>query len=892
MTTKLSQEGEHFIRARLRDPNPNVDRLAREIQGRPALSGGHGPAAIRAIVEARIAERAEATTPPEPKAAQPPTALESYTRNGHATARPETHRIVPQNFTDPEFRVTRDRPCPICDKPDWCLSDHQAWAICQRTESGSRWEGAGFFHRLPGAPKPGPRGGGATHQDPLEGFAAIRRLRPETLRALDVAVDPDRPDNLIFPMVNDRAEPTGGARIRRADNGLIKLKDGKQTKALSRKGGRHGIFLHLRNQTGPMLLIEGELDAARAIDAGAENVIATPGCTPGREAWGYFARAIAQTEHPIIAFPDPPDDKDSAGKWLRSACKAAQSVGRELRYVPSDGRDLDDRLKHEADQGATLRELIGKAIPYLPPTDPGQPAAGTEPSRLDDIGNSERFARQYRGKIRYVPEFKTWYYFDGRVWREDVGDVRVTAFAKKTSRSIFKEAGRANEEGAANTISAWARKSAGRDRLKAMITLAASEPGMAASPEDFDADPWLFNTRTGTIDLKTGTLRAHDAEDLITKISDIRFDPKADAPRWRQFINEIFDNDAELTAYVRRLVGYWLSGLVSEQHFWVMIGVGANGKSVFIEMLKHLLGLYFHKCDPELFVESKNGRKAGDASPQIADLRGVRLAIGSETGPGRKLAETTVKELTGGDTLNARKLYGNPFQIAPTHKVGLITNHAPHASQDFALWRRMRSIPFNQVYDKDRRDTKLASKLKTELPGILNWAVGGCLEWQRIGLADPASVTASTEAYREREDIIGRFIRECCEIGPNFIESAKELFENYRAWCAESGEFEQSQKAFGTRLNELGHTTGKDPKTRRIVRIRLRLRNSAKGLQPDSGNFSTRRTSRKNYTESAATVSDPFATHAEADDSDALSGPEFLGPEDALAARFSEGGSL
>jgi putative DNA primase/helicase len=321
-------------------------------------------------------------------------------------------------------------------------------------------------------------------------------------------------------------------------------------------------------------------------------------------------------------------------------------------------------------------------------------------------------------------------------------------------------------------------------------------------PDVLDRDSWLLNCPNGTVELKTGKLREHRREDYITKLCPAVFMPDAKAPTWLAFLENIFEENSDLIGFVQRLCGYCLTGDVSEQVLPIFYGVGANGKSTFVNAILNMLGVDYSIKAPQDFLV----RKKQDAHPtEIADLFGKRLIAAVETDEGRRLAESLVKELTGGDRIRARRMREDFWEFAPTHKVILACNHKPEIrGTDYAIWRRIRLVPFNVIIPRNQQDKKLPKKLHAELPGVLAWCVRGCLDWQRDGLGYPLDVERATESYRSDQDLLGTFFLERCVTGPAFKARAGELYETYKKHCESTGEFALSQRRFGAQLSERG----------------------------------------------------------------------------------------
>ena len=311
-------------------------------------------------------------------------------------------------------------------------------------------------------------------------------------------------------------------------------------------------------------------------------------------------------------------------------------------------------------------------------------------------------------------------------------------------------------------VNAFAKSTGTARGIDAMLRLVRSEPAIAIDPSNLDSDPWLWNCETGTLDLRTGKLREHRRDDRITKLCAVKFDPRAGCGLWLQFLEDVTAGDRQLNAYLQKAVGCSLTGDVREHVLFFLYGIGANGKSTFINAVQAMMGAdYAMKAPPDLLMV-----KANETHPtERADLAGKRFVACIEAGEGKRLAEALVKEMTGGDPLH--RMREDFWQFDPTHKIWLAANHKPNIrGTDEGIWRRIKIIPFTVVIRPDRRDKELPQKLKAEFSGILNWAVDGCLRWQAEGLAEPDVVQAATGQYRQQQDVLAAFLAECCVVEP------------------------------------------------------------------------------------------------------------------------------
>lgn len=417
-----------------------------------------------------------------------------------------------------------------------------------------------------------------------------------------------------------------------------------------------------------------------------------------------------------------------------------------------------------------------------------------------DWGNALRLVDRHGRNIRHCPEFGTWLVWSGPRWERDRED-RITMLAKETIRSMYAEAAQIGSDRQRKALLDHIRRTESTRSISAMVKLAQTEPGIVVLPEHLDTDPWLLTCLNGTLDLRTGKLLDHQRNHLITKLAPVAYDPDAKAPTWEKFLDRIFASNVELIRYDQRVTGYALTGDTREQVLFFDYGKGANGKTTKMNTTMAMMGDHAKVTAPELLLASKR-----DAHPTaLADLHGVRLVATVEVEEGKRLAEILVKQLTGGERVKARWMHKDFFEFTPTAKIFLIANHKPKVrGTDLAIWRRIRLIPFTVTIPEEEQDKALIEKLKGELPGILAWAVQGCLEWQRQGLGTPPEVTSATQQYRQEMDVLGAFIDERCLCSPEAKAQATALYKAYKQWSEDNGEPARSQKDFGMRLRERG----------------------------------------------------------------------------------------
>lgn len=434
--------------------------------------------------------------------------------------------------------------------------------------------------------------------------------------------------------------------------------------------------------------------------------------------------------------------------------------------------------------------------------------------RLTDTGNASRFAENHEGELIYVVG-PGWHAWDGRRWARD-NEVAPYRLAKATARRMREEAAEVEDHDLAQAIFKWAIASESRAKLNNMVGLAqvgeVESPGLVRQLEDFDHKPHLLTCANRTVNLKTGKRLRHNRAHYLTRMSPVEYDPSAKAPRWRRFLNETFDGDAETIGYVQRAVGYALTGETTEQAMFMAHGVGANGKTVFIETVAALLGDYAATAAADTFVN----RRSSGSTNDLARLHGARLVRVGETEDGAALARQVIKRVTGGDKIAARFHYREYFEYLPTYKIWLVTNHLPSIPHtDGATWRRIRLIPFEVTVPEKRRDRSLSRKLARELPGILAWAVEGARYWYDSGLAEPPAIREAGASYREAQDSVGRFLREEMRDDDEGRTLMGELYVDYCRWCEDEGTKPISGKAFHGALDERGYGRLKDSRGQR-----------------------------------------------------------------------------
>ncbi len=515
-------------------------------------------------------------------------------------------------------------------------------------------------------------------------------------------------------------------------------------------------------------------------------------------ATGYIARHLSRdrAERTMEAAIAASGDEEANGR-LRDVRDTLAKVAADM--PTTGGPTLDELAPGVVDQLHRWHRWSNKRNrEYRRPSMSSQ-ASGAPAFNLTDLGNAERLVARHGDDLRYCHPWGKWLAWDGRRWAVDAtGEVERRAV--ETVASIYIEAANANDKDERKVIARHAERSEARRAIDAMIALARSRPGVPIMPDDLDDDPWALNTASGTVDLRTGDLRAHDRSDLITKITPVEYDLDAQAPIFKRFMEQILPQEA-VRGFLQRAVGYAATGVAREEMLPILHGLGANGKSTLTGVLLEALGDYAIQAAPDLLMLKK-----GAHPTELADLFGARFVVCMENEEGRRLAESLVKHITGRDRIKARRMREDFWEFDPTHTVFLGTNHRPEVrGTDHAIWRRLKLIPFDVTIPEAEQDKTLPETLRSELRGILAWVVRGCIEYQRYGLGEPERVKDATKGYRSDMDPLEAFIDECCVVGPEVWCKFANLYSAYTRWCEESNEDSIKKRRFADRLTERGY---------------------------------------------------------------------------------------
>jgi putative DNA primase/helicase len=517
---------------------------------------------------------------------------------------------------------------------------------------------------------------------------------------------------------------------------------------------------------------------------------------------------IQQVDNVYIAV-----DQDEAGKECAAALQQELPHAKILTWTyrgleSGDAKDVGEIFTNDRENfSARIAQLCveAPAPEILIDVNIEPTAVGGFP--LTDAGNGERLVAEHGDNIRYLNDERGWRIWNGKRWNADATS-EVPRLAKDTIRKIMLEAARTKDADheLRKALTKWSVGCESRSRLENMVALASREEKVSTNSSEFDQSPWLFNCANGTLDLESNTFREARRDELLSKQSPIIYDPRARRPQFDKFLEEILPSP-KIRRFLQASLGYTLSGHAWEKFIWFLIGEsGDNGKTSFVETIRHVFGREDYAAN--MNFNSLMPREGQGPNGDIARLRGIRFASASESDKGQKLSTAQVKRQTGGDRLTAAFKFKDEFEFTPSHKIWLATNYPPTISaEDDAVWNRIARVPFDVSVPLEKQDRSLRDKLKLEGAGILNWIFEGWKIYRAEGLKLPEEVRGATDSYREDQDVVKEFLKECVIPGLDDIGSTA-LYLDFKRWFAQSHNQRQqpmTQKAFSSRMERLGH---------------------------------------------------------------------------------------
>ncbi len=500
-------------------------------------------------------------------------------------------------------------------------------------------------------------------------------------------------------------------------------------------------------------------------------------------------------------------DEDSwratlGGKPASSSSPSDYDAERDERRAAEMRLAMDSGI-----QSLLSQDFLTLPCDATPPSPDGFP--------LTTRGNAMRVLSDHQPTLRHIFRTSQWYGWDGKRWKKDDEGYVLSLVQKRISgmHEMLKskqlvvskhddDDTKNRKLGLREALWKHINKSERAAAIKEVVELTSWQPTVKATYDQLDAHDDLINTQSGVVNSTSLKQRPHDPDQYHTMVTSAPFNAAAECPTWMSFLDWAMRGDKELVDFLQRAAGYSATGHIREQVFFLCYGIGGNGKSTFLNTVMHVLADYATSCDIELFLMSPSQRM-GSANEELLALRGVRLVYAFEPTEGRALQESRIKQITGGERITARPLYGKPVHFSPKFSLWLATNHRPVIrGTDDGIWRRVVLIPWKAKITADEKDESLGDKLIAEAPGIMRWILEGAYKWHREGLRVPEQVRDQTASYRDEMDLLGAFLEQCCKLQEDTTERSSVLYETFKAWCETQGERPWKQKTLKERLRE------------------------------------------------------------------------------------------
>lgn len=577
--------------------------------------------------------------------------------------------------------------------------------------------------------------------------------------------------------------------------------------------------------TGTLVIVEGEKDVETVERLG---IAATTSPNGAGAKWRKEYNAYLTGRNIVIIT----DNDDAGRKYGEETADRIRTAAAAVKLIHSE--DIYPDLQHkgdisdiaaalgDAETKRLLTEAVTRSEKFMPAPAPPKPnvtaytytdqpndplydkiVALPRPAETfapNDRGNSELFSMLFSDVCRYNNTAKEWYVYQNGYWQLDMGGMMTSRLAKDMHRQLIRYSATITDEGKQKAFLDNLNKMSRLTVRESMIRDARDQNCFRA--EDLDRDIWLFNCKNGTYDLKNGYFRKHSPDDLISRMSNVKYDETASSAEFEKFFREILMNDTAKMRFLQTVFGYSLTGDTSEECMFMLYGATTrNGKGTLMETIGHMMGGdngYAATVPPEVFAVRKNV-DSRQASGDIARLKGVRFANSSEPPKGMQLDAARIKTLTGRDTITARQIYEREKQFIPQFKLCMNTNYLPQINDDTVFGSdRIRVITFERHFEDSERDRTLKDRLKTEknISGLFNWCLVGLERWKKEGLVVPGIVKSATEQYRNSSDKQAIFFNECM-IADNFASTkAKDVFDVYRAWCRDNNFYAENKSNF------------------------------------------------------------------------------------------------
>ncbi|RXG65864.1 hypothetical protein ES695_05805, partial [Candidatus Atribacteria bacterium 1244-E10-H5-B2] len=555
---------------------------------------------------------------------------------------------------------------------------------------------------------------------------------------------------------------------------------------------------HKKKPGKPLFIVEGEKDCDNLAGIGVLATTNSGGAGKWKAEYNQYFK-----DRDVILLPD---NDEVGSKHMQEVGKNLKGIAKSIKRLILPGLKKGEDVSDWLDRGGDLEklfELLKTCPEFIPqPEEEKEESKGIrgEYFRATDLKNSENFSIKYVGQLIYCQPWNNWLIYNEGKWK--IESKRETQeLAKKVIMDYYKKASEMLDDRNRKNLIKEALKCESQRSIRAMIDLATS--GIAAVPDDFDQDYYIFNLKNGTMDLKTLEFREHRPEDMLTKIANVSYNPKESCPKWLDFLDKIFEGNEDLINYLQASLGYSLTGDTGEQCLFILYGpTGFNGKSTFINTIQEILGDYAISTPFETFLTRRGEHIPND----LARMRGARFVTAIEAGEGKRFNEELLKRLTGRDKVTARFLRQEYFDFYPECKIWLATNHKPTVREfSPSYWGRIRLIPFKLTIPEEERIPHYEETLLEEKKGIFNWILEGYKKWKEKKLITPDEIKEATAEYKSSMDVVAEFIEGCCVESHREKITTKELYKAYKDWCEVNGEDPVNKKSFGRRLAERGY---------------------------------------------------------------------------------------